>query len=89
MSVQVDVNALFVEYVAKEMVACGETRKVGDGLTRWIIECILFKPGNKERAKNGITKFLQEAWHATDIKFTTKHGCKPGQFWVVFSSDEF
>ena len=89
MSAQVDVNALFLELVAKEMVACGETKHVERSLTDWCIECVLFKPGNKDRAKSGITRFLQEAWHASNIRFATRIGCKPGQFWVTFSSDEF
>ncbi len=89
MSVQVNVNELFLELIAKEMVACGETRQIVPSVNRWEIECMLFVGGNKERAKAGITKFLQEVWRAQGIRFYVKHKARPGQFWCSFQSDDY
>jgi len=89
MSVQVDVNALFVELVAKENVACGETKQVVGTLNDWTIECSLYKPGNKERAKSGLTAFLQQAWNAENIKFFQEHSAPAHKFWCRFTSVDF
>ena len=89
MSVQVDVNALFMDLVGSRMVACGETKQVVPSGNKWTVECWLYHPGNKEDAKAGITQFLQQAWRASEIRFFQKHGARPGQFWVSFSSDDF
>lgn len=89
MSVQKNVNELYMDLVGKQMCACGEVRHVENSLTKWTMECQLYKPGNKEKAKDGIRQFLQECWEAEEIKFFTKHGSKPGQFWVSFKSVEF
>jgi len=87
MSVQVDINALFVELVAKNMVACGETRQLPGSVNMWRIACMLFKGGNKEAAKQGLSDILRQAWGAEDIKFTVPKSGKPGQFDCTFRSD--
>lgn len=89
MSVQVDVNARFVELVAKEMVACGECKQVIGSNDLWTIECMLHEGGNKEKAKAGIQAFITEVWDARDVSFFVKHGSRPGKFWVKFRSDLF
>jgi hypothetical protein len=89
MSVQVDVNALFVELVAKEMIGCGETKQVIGYDNQWTIACTEYEGANRERYKAGLASFLQQVWRATEIVFYTKHGAKPGQFWVRFTSVDF
>lgn len=89
MSVQVDVNAAYVELVAKQMVSCGTTKQNPGFPNQWTVDCQLYHGGNKEKAKEGIAEFLRFAWRATDIVFFTKHGAKPGQFWVRFTSVDF
>jgi hypothetical protein len=89
MSVEVDVRRLFVELVASENVACAETYQIVGSRNMWRVECMLYRGGNKEKAKAGLTKFLQQAWGAEDIKFTVAKGSKPGQFCCTFRSDIF
>jgi len=89
MSVQIDVSKLFVELVAKEMVACGEVKWMPGHANRWRVDCTLYRPGNKERAKAAIADFLRQAWSADDIKFNTKKGASPWNFCVTFRSDVF
>src|SRR5258708_27973015 len=80
MSVQVNVNELFLALIAKEMVACGETRQIVPSVNRWEIESMLFVGGNKETAKAAITKFLQEGWRAPAISIFAKHQARARQF---------
>jgi len=89
MSVQVDVSALFVKLVAKQNVACGETRQLPGAKNMWRISCMLFHGANKEAAKEGLASFLRQAWDAEDIKFTIPKGGKPGQFDCTFRSDVY
>lgn len=79
------VHELFMEYVIKNNVSCGEL-KADASTAGWTLECQLYKGVSKERAKAGIEYFLVNAWGAFNLKFFQKNGSKPGQFWVRFFS---
>jgi len=74
---QSDIHELYMECIAKNMMSTGTLKQRGAGTNYWQVECQMYEGANKMACKEGMTRYLQEAWGAIDIQFVVG---KPGRY---------
>lgn len=78
-------HAAYIELV-RTGVRCGRLAAL-DGLrSRWHLQCFMEPRITRDEAKEAVKEYCKNQWEAFDFSFYTKHGSKPGEFWVKFAS---
>jgi len=69
-------------------VMCGRLDSLQGYNGRWQLECFIIMDLTRDEAKRLVEMYCRAQWHGQDFSYFTKPQCKPGQFFVRFTSWE-
>lgn len=85
----IDRRELYMEYVAKRMTSLGTVKVVNREEDKFRLQCYVYQGGTLEQAKEGVTKFLVEAWGAYAIEFWKPKHAVNREFYCYFHTPAF